>query len=182
MMKVSNKEIILSRAQLSLLEIKQVLELDSLVYEPEYCSEFDQVVGRFNKNKDCFITLRNQDDIIAYICFFPITKRLANMISSGNFTNDAEILPTDVLSYEDSEGVLYIISVVVKPEYHNSDVVKRMMIDFENKVQELSELYNIKSVLATAISEKGHSTLLKSKFQDIVVNQRKSIYIMEKIY
>lgn len=56
--------------------INDLMKIESDVYLPAYCGEYTSIENRFNKFKDMFVIAYDGIDIIGYLCYFPISKRL----------------------------------------------------------------------------------------------------------
>jgi hypothetical protein len=174
-MKIEVTDQILSRS-----ELIDIIALDSLVYPEIYQSSFEQVLNRFMKFKECFITARFEQKIIGYICFFPITKLLYTDIIEGNLSTDIDIEADNVLTLCKNEGFLYIISIVVHPKFQHTHVIKWIMSEFDVKLVNFCSNYGVKQTLATVISESGFNVLHKSSFSIVYFDQVKKIKIMQR--
>lgn len=137
--------------------IQDVLRLDSSVYEEEMQGSFESVSNRFHKNKDSYLLIYDDLKLVGYLCFFPISKELKRKMYEGNEMQDDNIIPEDILPYQQGvEHDLFIISVVIDQAYRNGMAVKLLTTEFVDFIEEKNKTnYMIGKVLGTAISEDG---------------------------
>lgn len=159
--------------------IKEVMQLDAMCYPTYMQGTYDTINARFKKNEDSFILAYHGEKLVGYLCFFPVTDSLFNKIYEDNKIYDTDILPEDIRVY--GHGGLYnifIISVVVHPDYQGSDVIKYIAENFVEKIEMLNNNSNIiGKILATAVSNKGKNFLEKLNFTNVrVLNKGYLLY------
>lgn len=153
---------------LSIAELKETLEIDKKVYESKYISDLDQMLNRFNKNNECCTIVKEKERIVGYIAYYPISKEAQDKLYAGGMETDVDLSAEDILTYLDRNLTIYIISIVVDPEYQGSSVVKELMKGFKTHIKELKDRNaDIHNIVALAVSEKGYITLKKSGFRVI---------------
>ena len=144
-----------------------LMDIEKDVYKESDRGRFDNIEKRFNKNKEMFILLYDENKIIGSLCFFPITKSLHDniMLSDGFFDDNIEA--DDVISYGE-RNYIYLISIALYKKYQGQGLGKRMMDSFFNILKE-KELqgFKIVDVLASAVSRQGECIMKKYGFQVI---------------
>ena len=71
--------------------IVDVNNLDHSLYPPNYVGSVESIKERFTANNEEYILAYNNDTLVGYICFYPITKALADKIKCLNKVIDDEI-------------------------------------------------------------------------------------------
>lgn len=174
--------------------LDKVIALDKKVYGPigekageDFVGTIENMEARFNHNKRTFVCLMDeQDNLVGYINFFPITDKVYDDIVEGPRKDDDgnpvigeeghEIIwdddlgPNEILpeylknTEEDGEIVkhnnLFIISVVIDEAYRGRDTVTQLTTEFVNYLNVLeSEGYGINSISAYAVTADGEKFL-----------------------
>ncbi|WP_291637601.1 GNAT family N-acetyltransferase [Clostridium sp.] len=163
--------------------IKEVMKLDSMAYPTYMQGTYDTIYARFKKNEDSFILAYNGSKLVGYLCFFPISDNLLNKIYKEDNIYDTNILPKDIRSYDKVDIYnIYIISIVVHPEYQGSNVIKFIAQSFEQKIEMINTCgYKIDKLIATAVSDKGMKFLEKLSFTNVrILNEGFLLYECHK--
>lgn len=151
--------------------IREVMKLDIMGYPAHMQGTFDTIYERFKQNEESFILAYDKDNLVGYLCFFPISDNLLNKMYKDNNIYDTDILPEDIREY-DNGGIynLFIISIVVHPDYQGSKVIKCIAAAFVKKIELINNRGNIiGKIVATAVSDKGRNCLEKLNFTSIRV-------------
>ena len=61
---------------LDIADIETILKIDQTVYLEHYQSDLEQILNRYNKHKESFTVVKLGDDIVGYICYFPIDNTI----------------------------------------------------------------------------------------------------------
>lgn len=150
-------------------ELHEIIAIDQSVYLKEYCSTYEQVLERYERNRDSFLCVYRQDEmseeLAGYICFYPVTLDFENILVAGSYLNDSDLPPGVILSWEDSQSAVYIISVVVRPKDQHSEAIKSLMNAFDRLMDVYANNYKFNSIVAVTVSEAGLKCLKKSEFE-----------------
>lgn len=147
--------------------VPDLMNIEKKVYVPEYCGEYESIQARYCKNRDTFILAYDDDKMIGYLCFLPISQRLYNELINTETFHDDDISPDDIENYHDGVN-LYLLSIAILPEYQNSDVIIKMTSEFSNFVKNKEENgIKFNNIVASAVSEDGEKLLSHLGFNKI---------------
>lgn len=138
--------------------IDEARKLDMLVYKEEYYVSLRQCLEWNKKNSRIYTMIQDDDTgrIVAYVNVSPVTDEYYEKIRSGKFI-DTYLPPEAIVDYvlPDTYNV-YFSSIVVHPDYQNSQVFLKLFNAVAAKFAELAkEEILIKRMVADAVSEKG---------------------------
>lgn len=143
-----------------------ILKLDSMVYPKELQGDIETVRERYEKNKDCFVLLYDNKALIGYACIIPITESLAKKILENDELYDDNITSSDITEYSKDVNILYLMSVVIAPEFQDSVATNMLgngIVNFLNDKEENG--YHIQKTLATTVGDSGYKFLEKLNFE-----------------
>lgn len=150
--------------------LKEILKLDSKVYPSDLQGDIKSLENRFLKNKESYQLLYTENNtLIGYICYFPITNDLSKDIYKSSKIHDDDITEKDIVNYSKTiSSDVYVISVVIDPDYRDGNAVKTLTEGFEKDIKtRVNEGYLINNVLGTAISDDGRKFLSNMNFKKI---------------
>ncbi|SFJ95386.1 hypothetical protein SAMN04488082_11088 [Desulfomicrobium apsheronum] len=123
-------------------DIRQLVELDRIVYEEEHLVPLSRIQSWNDKNNKIYCVAKEieSNKIIAYIGLFPLKERTFMDALRIDF-DETKITPDDIDCYEKSNMYyLYINSVVVAPEYKSNFLIyKNIFACFFEFVVDLTE-------------------------------------------
>ena len=149
---------IVSGKQVTVEDIKQAVELDSLVYDDIYHVDSTVCEEWFEVNPNIYVMAKDvpSDKIIAYVNVSPVTEECYDRIKKGDFI-DTGITADMILNYDmPFPYSLYFSSIVIHPDYHNTEVFMELFNAIIDKSLLLGEheVY-IKSMVADAVTKNG---------------------------
>jgi hypothetical protein len=149
--------------------IKKLLQLDYLTYPIEQQGDIVSVLERFERNNDTYSVVLNNEEPIGYLCAFPIVDELYLEIKKGNFLKDKEINPEQVVDFQIGNTYnLYIISIVIHPDFQGTEVLKYLLNGFVDRIEALQgKGVKFNRILAQGISEKGKDLLQSMGFKTV---------------
>lgn len=115
---------IITGRQITIEDIREAVMLDMLVYDDIYHVDTKQCEEWFEVNPDIYVMARDDQTgrIIAYVNISPVTDECYERIKRGDFI-DTGITADMILSYDMPFPYnVYFFSIVIHPEYQNSDV------------------------------------------------------------
>lgn len=149
---------IITGRQITRDDIRQAVELDLLVYDDVYHVDTTQCEEWFCVNPDIYVMAKDEanDKIIAYVNISPVTDECYEKIKNGDFI-DTGITADMILSYDmPFPYSLYFSSIVIHPDYQNTNVFMKLLNAIVNKFVYLGEheVY-IKRMIADAVTHNG---------------------------
>ena len=143
--------------------VEDVFNIDVNTYSAELAGEIEQLYKRTRFCPDTFVLLYEEEKMIGYINFFPMTKELyQEMMDDNNFSmRDDDIEPFEMQQWDKTkEHDVFIISLVILPEYRDKEaivVLGNAFLDFLR--QKNNSGYYIKSLSGSAVSNGGANFL-----------------------
>ncbi len=140
--------------------IHDVQTIDKIVYKDSQCASFESDDARFQKNKDTYVLLYNDfEKLIGYMCIFPLTESFTETMLASDVGYDDNITPDDICDYS-SETNLFILSIVVLPEYQNKEAIVTLTEGYNEFLREKEKAnIHMKRILALAVSDDGKRIL-----------------------
>jgi len=149
--------------------LQEMLKIDALVYPEQQQATFDEVLDRYKVNKNLYILLYNNQELIGYICLLPIKEELYNKILLENRLYDSDIPGSFLEEYIPGNSYkLYIISMAIHPKYHGQGLSKHLVKGFhEYLLTHKKNGVDFTSVLSTAVTNDGKLMLERMGFTAI---------------
>ena len=142
-------------------KLTQVYHLDKLVYTEAMAGNIESDSKRFRKVPESFLLLREEDQIIGYICFFPVTDVFyEGMLESDNLY-DNNIVPKDMEIFEKNRRHhIFIISMVINPEFKGKGLFRLLTKTFKERIKQYNDdNYIISDISGYAVSGAGEHIL-----------------------
>lgn len=163
--------------------LEKVMELDRIVYSPEYAGELQNMEARYEANRDSFICIvdEEQDRLAGYINYFPCTDALCRSIETTSVIRDDDISAEEVAPYVKGENRLFVISIAVHPDYRDRNVIIRLSDAWIAHLNELSmQGYKTAGISAIAVSEDGRKALRNYMFTiDRILDDNNVVYVCQ---
>ncbi|MBQ5488369.1 MAG: toll/interleukin-1 receptor domain-containing protein [Clostridia bacterium] len=139
-------------------DIAQAVQLDALVYEDEFRVNAEQCFEWFKVNPDIYVMAKEASTgrVIAYVNISPVTDECYERIKRGDFI-DTGITADMILSYDmPFPYSVYFSSIVIHPEYQNTEVFMQLFNSVIKKFIYLGEheVY-VKRMVADAVTANG---------------------------
>ena len=119
-----NKFTVITGKDITFNDIKQAVDLDLLVYDDEFHVSPEQCFRWFDVNPDIYVMIRSNEinKIVGYVNISPVTDDCYEKIKNGHFI-DTGITEDMILSYDMPYPYsVYFSSVVIHPNYQNSEL------------------------------------------------------------
>ncbi len=157
--------------------IYEILEIDKETYDTDLLGDFDSLNGRLQASLESYLLLYDQENLIGYITFFPISDDLYEKITTLDMVFDDNIEPADLVPYSDNYH-LYLLSIVIKKSHRDKDGIKLLLAEFTSFLKEKEKLgYRLSEITALAVSDDGQKLL-----NSIGLSKRKSIKNKYSLY
>ena len=149
---------IITGKQVTIQDITEAVYLDTLVYDDIYHVDTTQCEEWFRVNPDIYVMAKDTktNHVIAYVNISPVTDECYERIKNGDFI-DTGITSDMVLSYDMPFPYnLYFSSIVIHPEYQNTEVFMEIFNAIVDKFIALGkhEVF-IKRMIADAVTQNG---------------------------
>lgn len=145
--------------------IYDLMRIEEDVYAEKDRGQYEHIKKRFDKNKEMFVLLYDNDKIIGYLCYFPISQELHDNIIGVKKFYDDNIKAKDVISFG-KENYIYLISIALFKKYHGKGLGKKMMDAFFCKLREKNkENKHIIDIFASVISNAGEKIAREYGFE-----------------
>jgi GNAT superfamily N-acetyltransferase len=148
--------------------INDILKIDSAVFPKFLQGTFVEVYGRFKANRDIFILLYSENDLIGYLCLFPVKDILYKQILNEKRLFDSDMSGELIERYEPFNTYkLYLISAAIHPEYQRKGLSKHLIDGFFQYILEKKK-NNIffSTALSTSVTVAGRVMLKKMGFKE----------------
>jgi len=149
---------IITGKQVTIEDITQAVYLDTLVYDDIYHVDTTQCEEWFAVNPDIYVMAKDikTNRIIAYVNISPVTDECYERIKQGDFI-DTGITADMILSYDmPFPYSLYFSSIVIHPDYQNTEVFMEIFNAIVDKFIALGEHeVFIRRMIADAVTKNG---------------------------
>ncbi len=140
---------------------KEISRIDAQVFPRELWGTARMEVLGYFKNRYCFIVLRGGRRGAGYMCYFPVSDRLAQSVRDDDVIHDDDIPPADVMRYVKGRAHnIYILSVAIDPAYQKTSAMKALARAFRRDLAARhAGGYAVALLQATAVSDAGRRVL-----------------------
>ena len=133
--------------------IKEMIELDKLVFKGDDIGAFDKCKEWVKRNPDIYTVLMADNKVIGYINFMPITDTAYNKVKQGK-RKDYELGKDDIIAYSSNKPLKCLFtSIVIHPDHQKGLELARLWKGFINKLKSLN--LTIVSVIMDCVTEMG---------------------------
>ena len=157
--------------------LKDVYEIDKLVYSAELCGIYENLQKRYNVCNESFLMVYDGDSLAGYINFFPVESSLhAEMIDRNDHRmRDDDITPQEIHDWSaDKPNDIFIISIAIREEYRKGEAIQILSDAFLEFLRDKrSKGFKINSISGYAVSLGGvkflkrmNASLLKDTDED----------------
>lgn len=142
---------ILNRVDIAL--IKQMIELDKLVFKDEDVGSINKCREWIKHNPDIYTLLMHDSKVIGYINFMPITHTTYQAIKQGKL-KDYQLNANQILKFtKDVPLKCLFTSIVIHPAHQTGLALTRLWKGFLDKLKSLE--LTISSVIMDCVTEIG---------------------------
>lgn len=159
----------------------RIYSLDKENYDKKYLWETDYQKGIYEKNKDSFTILKENDVVVGYINYLCITDTLFETIkNSKKMINDFS--KEDITKYYKSKkNYLIIESICVEKKFQNYKVSKKIKNNIARGIKNKHKKgYNIAGILSFAVSDFERTVLEEAEFKLLkTFDTGETLYILD---
>ena len=133
--------------------IKEMIELDKLVFKGEDIGSFQKCKEWVKSNPDIYTVLMQDDKVIGYINFMPITENAYQAIKQGKL-KDYELHSNHIVKFKKDVPMRCLFtSIVIHTDHQTGLELVRLWKGFLNKLKSLN--LTISSVIMDCVSYLG---------------------------
>ena len=161
--------------------INEIIDIDKKFYKDEYCWSNEYQRKIYERNKNSFILIGNNEELVGYLNFLCITKDKYEEIKKSPTTVDNFEL-NEIIPFVVGENYITINSIVIKDKYQNGETIKWINNGFINYLKKLENqgIY-INGITGIAISNDGQKYFEKLGFETKKeLTDGNYLYIIEK--
>ena len=149
---------IVTGKEVTIKDIEQAVGLDALTYDDIYHVDTALCEEWFKANPDIYIMAKDNStgEVVAYVNISPVTDECYERLKNGDFI-DTGITADMILSYDmPFPYSLYFSSIVIRPDYQNTEVFMEMFNAIVDKFITLGEHeVFIRRMIADAVTKNG---------------------------
>lgn len=156
--------------------IQEMIKLDNLVFKGKDIGDETKCKEWVKINPDIYTILMESNKVIGYINFMPITEMCYNNFTKGNL-KDYELSTDDIIPFTKRKPLKCLLaSIVIKPEYQNSQAIIELWNGFINKIKTMEII--ISSIVIDCVSEMGEKFIKRNLNVKFITNSHNGkIYV-----
>lgn len=145
--------------------IKEMIELDKLVFQGEDIGAFDKCKEWVETNPDIYTVLTDDNKVIGYINFMPLTEKAYQMVLQGKL-KDYQLASEHINQFQSNKPLkCFLTAIAIREEYQDTKAIIELWNGLLNKLNALN--LTISSVVADCVSSHGEKLVkqrLDAKF------------------
>lgn len=145
--------------------IKEMIEIDKLFFKGDDIAEFNRCKEWVRCNPDIYTMLMQDDKVIGYINFMPITENAHQMVLQGKL-KDYQLTSEHIVKFQSDKPLkCYLTAIAIREEYQDTEAIIKLWNGLLNKLKTLN--LTISSVVADCVSNHGEKLVkqrLNAKF------------------
>lgn len=150
--------------------IKEMIEIDKSVFKGNNIGAFDRCKEWVKSNPDIYTMLMQDDFLVGYINFMPITDKAYHAIKQGKL-NDWQLESKHIVQFKSNKPLKCLLtSIVIREDFQNTDAIIELWNGLLNKLK--SANLNISCVIADCISEHGEKLVKQNLNAKYITNSK----------
>jgi len=161
--------------------IDDIIKLDDDFYDTDYIWTNEYQLDVYKRNKDSFIAIELNGELIGYLNYLCIKDSTYNKIIESNITIDDFEL-NEIVEYQEGDNYITINSIVIKKEYQDTNIIKYLTDGLLSKLKVLEENNkHIAGINGIAISEDGIKFFKNLGFTNVkLLKDNNSLFYLDK--
>ena len=136
--------------------LETIQKIDRLSFHKNTFASLESDVERYEAYENSYFLVLHDDEVIGYLCYFPVTKDFYNRVLEENRVYDGDIRGLDVRGFQDDgPNYVFVMSVAILPGHRGKGLSKYLAKALED---ELSR-HEIDDVVSYAVSSSGERFL-----------------------
>ncbi|MDR1803309.1 MAG: GNAT family N-acetyltransferase [Treponema sp.] len=132
-----------------------IQEIDRSVFHENGLSDKQSDIDRYEAYKDSYIFALDDNKIIGYFCYFPITEEFYKSIIEGIKVYDGDIASSDICNLNNNSNYIFLLSAAILPDYQKKGISRQFSEIF---MEEISRI-KIREIVSYAFTEGGERLL-----------------------
>ncbi|GHV00666.1 hypothetical protein FACS189483_10830 [Spirochaetia bacterium] len=115
-----------------------IQSIDQSVFHENGLATEQSDIDRYEAYKNSYIFALDEDNIVGYLCYFPITEKFYSQVIKGEKVYDGDIASTDICGLKDGLNYIFLLSVAILPEYQKKGISKqfsKILLDEFSKIE-----------------------------------------------
>ena len=113
-----------------------VQKIDHAVFHENGLATKESDIARYEAFKDSYMFAVSENEIVGYVCHFPITKDFYQLVIKGEDVYDGNIAPKDICGMKEHENYIFLLSVAILPAFQKQGISRQfsalLNAEFEN--------------------------------------------------
>ena len=97
-----------------------IQKIDHAVFHKNGLATKESDIARYEAFKDSYIFAISENEIVGYVCYFPITKNFYQLVIKDEDVYDRNIAPTDICGLK--ENYIFLLSVAILPAFQKQGI------------------------------------------------------------
>lgn len=132
-----------------------IQKIDHAVFHENGLATKESDIARYEAFTDSYIFALAENEIVGYVCYFPITKDFYQLVIKGEDVYDGNIAPTDICDLNENENYIFLLSVAIFPAFQKQGISKQFSTLLDAEFKDIA----IKDIVSYAFTSGGEHFL-----------------------
>lgn len=132
-----------------------IQKIDHAVFHENGLATKESDIARYEAFTDSYIFAIAENEIVGYVCYFPITKDFYQRVIKGEDVYDGNIAPTDICGLKENENYIFLLSVAILPAFQKQGISKQFSTVLNAEFKNIA----IKDIVSYAFTSGGEHFL-----------------------
>lgn len=132
-----------------------IQKIDRAVFHENGLATKESDIARYEAFKDSYMFAVSENEIIGYVCYFPITKDFYQLAIKGEDVYDGNIAPKDICGMKEHENYIFLLSVAILPAFQKQGISKQFSALLNAEFKNIA----IKDIVSYAFTSGGEHFL-----------------------
>lgn len=144
-----------------------IQKIDHAVFHENGLATKESDIARYEAYKDSYIFALAENEIVGYVCYFPITKDFYKKIIKGKDVYDGNITPAEICSLNEKGNYMFLLSVAILPAFQKQGISKRFSKLLSTEFKNINSIEDIVSYAFTSGGEHFLNSLGLTSVKDM---------------
>ena len=99
-----------------------IQKIDHVVFHENGLATKESDIARYEAFKESYMFALAENEIVGYVCYFPITKDFYQLVIKGEDVYDGNIEPTNICDLKENENYIFLLSVAILPAFQKQGI------------------------------------------------------------